>query len=108
MLWSASSGPAFKSGLFYRTRRGPPVEVPVNSLVGLQEFTDLARSGVTQSAEVWLGEDCQEMTLRSDNYDQSISVLHFANAAPRSSSVEEVGLQDTFERFTPPDRERFE
>jgi hypothetical protein len=108
MLWSASSGPAFKSGLFYRTRRGPPIEVPASSLVGLQEFTDRARLGVTQPAGVWLDEDCHEITLRSDNYDQSITVLHFANAAPRSSGAEEVGLQDTFERFTPPERDRFE
>jgi hypothetical protein len=108
MLWSASSGPAFKSGLFYRTRRGPPIEVPAGSLVGLQDFTDRARLGVAQPAGMWLGEDCQEMTVRSDNYDQSITVLHFANAAPRWSGAEEVGLQDTFERFTPPERDRFE
>ncbi len=106
MLWAASSGPAFKSGLIYRTRRRP-IEVPAGSLVGLQEFTDRARLGVAQPAGVWLGEDCHEITLRSDKYDQAITLLHFANTAPRPFD-EEVGLQDTFERFMPPDRERFE
>lgn len=108
ILWAASSRPALKSGLFYRTRRSPPIEVPAASLVGRKEYTAQARQGIAQPADVWLGEDCEEMTLHSDKFDQSITLLHFGSAPPRLFHAEETDLQDTFERFAPPDRERFE
>jgi IrrE N-terminal-like domain len=90
ILWAASSKGALQSGLFYRTRLSPPIEVPAASLVGRQEFTPRARSGVVQPAAVWLGEDCEEITLRSDKYDQSIALLHFANAEPRPFGTEYI------------------
>jgi hypothetical protein len=108
ILWAASSKAALKTGRFYRPRSSSPIEVPAASLVGRQEFTSRARQGAAHAAGVWFDEDCEEITLRSDKYDQSITLLHFANAAPRSDYGEEEGVEDTFQRFAPPERERFE
>jgi len=108
ILWAASSKAALKTGRFYRTRSSPPIEIPPASLVGRHEFTHRARQGAAHTAGIWFDEDCEEITLRSDKYDQSITLLHFANAAPRSDYGEEEGVEDTFQRFAPPERERFE
>ena len=107
VLWAKPSKPAYKSGLFIRTRKASPYEIPANSLVGRRNLADIGREGVDHPAGVWFDEPCTEITLHSDKYDQSLALLHFQKSAPRFSIYEEPE-QDTFDRFSPKPRDRFE
>ena len=107
VLWAKPSKPAYKSGLFIRTRNASPYEIPANSLVGRHDLADLGREGVDHPVGVWFDEPCTELTLHSDRYDQSLALLHFPKSAPRFSIHEEPEL-DTFDRFSPKPRDRFE
>lgn len=107
VLWAKPSKPAFKSGLFIRTRKAPPYEIPANSLITRRDLADIGREGVDHPIGVWFDEPCTEITLHSDKYDQSLALLHFAKSPPRFT-VDEEPEQDTFDRFSPKPRERFE
>ena len=106
-LYANSSKPAYKSGLFIRTRKAPPYEIPSNSLVGRRDLAYIGREGVDHPAGVWFDEPCTEIALHSDKYDQSIALLHFSKSAPRFSIYEEPE-QDAFDRFSPKPRDQFE
>lgn len=108
ILWSKASDRAFKSGLFFRTRGVPPVPVPAASMIALREFADLAREGVMHPPGVWFGEGCNEITLHSDKYDQSVTILHFGRDSRGASIDEEPPEADTFDRFSAKPRERLE
>ena len=107
VLWAKPSKPAFKSGFFIRTRKAPPYETPMNSLVGRRDLADIGREGVHHPAGVWFDEPCTEVTLHSDKYDQSLALLHFPRSANRFS-IQEEPEQETFDRFSPKPRGRFE
>jgi hypothetical protein len=75
-LWAKSSTPAFKSGRFIRTKN-TVFELPATSLARRQEFTEEAKVGVERAAGVWFPESAVEMCIRSDRYDQEMTLLHF-------------------------------
>ncbi len=106
VLWSKSSAPAFKSRLYMRTRNGPPIEVPEHSLIRRKDLSDIAREGVKHPPGVWFEEECTELTLHSDRYDQVISVLLFSTARPKTYSDAETEV-DTLDRFGRRARSRF-
>lgn len=105
VLWAKPSKAAFKTGLFIRTRGVPPVPVPQNSLIRRRDFADVAREGVIHPPGVWFDEDCTEITLHSDRYDQVLSVLLFGCAEERwfPNNPRET---DTYDRFSPRRRGR--
>jgi Zn-dependent peptidase ImmA (M78 family) len=107
VLWAKASDAAFKSGLFIRTRDVPPVEVPRNSLARRPDFADIAREGVDHPAGVWFSEDCKEITLHSDKYDQVISILHFGRRSVQRFELGEERERDTYDQFDPGSRGRF-
>ena len=107
VLWSKSSQPALRSGLFFRTRTGPTIEVPQASLIQRREFSDTARDGVQHPVGVWFNEGCTEITIHSDKFDQVITILHFGRASPRNFSHEEPVDLDSFDQFNPRERSRF-
>jgi hypothetical protein len=98
VLWSRSSEPALKTRLYMRTRSGPPIEVPEKSLMRRKDLADIAREGVRHPPHVWFDEDCTELTIHSDRYDQVLSVLLFGTAPPRPFFDAE-SEEDTFDRF---------
>ena len=98
VLWSRSSEPALKTRLYMRTRNGPPIGVPESSLMRRKDLADIAREGVQHPPGVWFDEDCTELTIHSDRYDQVISVLLFGSAPPRAPLDAEVE-DDTLDRF---------
>jgi hypothetical protein len=104
VLWAKSSNPAYKSGLFIRTRKASPYEIPANALICRP---DIGREGVDHPAGVWFDEPCTEIALHSDKYDQSLALLHFPKSAPRFS-IDEEPEEDTFDRFAAKPRDRFE
>jgi hypothetical protein len=109
VLWSGSSKPAVRTGLYYRTRGNvAPIEVPAASLIRRRKFADKAREGVDHPHGVWFNEECREITLRSDKYDQSITILHFVGPASGPLYMSAPGEEDTFDRFSGRPRERFE
>jgi hypothetical protein len=95
--WAWSSDSAFKSGVFIRTSRGP-VELPAGSAARQEQFTPEVRSGVDHAAGVWFNERVREHSFRSEKYDTVYSLLHLADAEPKSLS-EGKPLEDTYERF---------
>jgi hypothetical protein len=107
VLWAKASAPAFKSGLYIRTRAVAPVEVPQNSLVHRPDFADIAREGVDHPPGVWFSEDSREITVHADKYDQVISIIHFGAHSRQRFDLHEDEEPDTFEQFDRLSRGRF-
>lgn len=107
ILWARASGPAFKSGLFIRTKNVAPVEVPSASLLGRADFADVGREGVDHPPSVWFNEACTEITLHSDKYDQSLAILHFGRDTRTFGNLGEIDEPDAFDRLNPKPRDRF-
>jgi Zn-dependent peptidase ImmA (M78 family) len=97
-LWARSSEPAFKTGRFIRTS-GAPFELPSTSCVGRDDFSDEARQGMSHPANVWFAEPVEEISIRSDRFDQAFTILHLGREV-RGYSTPELGIEDTFDRFT--------
>jgi hypothetical protein len=82
VLWAKSSGPAFETGAYLATKRNT-VEVPAMSVaVRRAEFAD-PRLPNTLGPGAWLPEEVTEMTIFSDQYDMTLSVLLLGDARPR-------------------------
>lgn len=76
--WSKPSQPALKSGRFIRTKN-TMYELPSQATAVRGEFTEEVLNGIEQPAGVWFPEPVVEMCLRSDRYDQEITLLHMGN-----------------------------
>jgi hypothetical protein len=74
ILWSRSSDAALKTGAFFRTS-GAPVEIPAASLAATQNQLGDGRIGVLHGPGVWFGEEVREMTVFSEQYDFTVSLL---------------------------------
>lgn len=91
VLWARSSGPALRSGAFFRTS-GPPIPVPAASQ---------ARSGRTTAGSIehpagaWFKEEaCRETAVQSEQYDFTISLLLLSNQEPASRYQQRDGQDD--------------
>ena len=98
ILWARSSEPALKSGLYYKTRNVPPVEIPVPSLAAQRSLVSGPSAETEHDRGVWLNQPCKEFVLFSDQYDFTISLLHFGDAPARSEMREEPE-EDTYDRM---------
>lgn len=98
ILWARSSEAALKSGLYYRTRNRPPVEIPAASLAAQRGLVAGHAGDAEHDGGVWLNEPCREHVLFSDQYDFTISLLHFGDAAGRAEPDEEQE-EDAYERM---------
>jgi hypothetical protein len=49
-----------------------------------------------------------QLSIQSDKYDQVISILHFGGNSARSTHFDEPREEDTYDRFSPKVRDRFE
>jgi len=77
ILWARSSGAALRSGLYFKTRNRPPIEVPPLSLAAGNQ-PSIGSNGVRDlDARVWLEEPCTEQVIFSKQYDFTMSLLHF-------------------------------
>ena len=82
VLWSKSSLSALRTGRYFRTRgNAPPIPIPSSALTGRSDMADIGKEGTEHPAGVWFEEDCIEYTIRSDRYDQSITLLHLPKHA---------------------------
>lgn len=88
ILWARSSQRALKTGAFFRTS-GAPVPVPANSVAANRLAAESPRTGTDLPADIWFREPCNEMTIFSDQYDFTISLLQLSSVAEFSSSYDE-------------------
>lgn len=95
--WAKTSTPALKSGRFIRTRN-TMFELPAAATAVTHNYCDETANGIQQLADVWFPEPVLEMCIRSERYDQEMTLLHLARSAPVHQ--EEEVEEDTFDRFT--------
>ena len=96
MLWSRSSRRALRTGNFFRTAAGSPVQVPGSSLANRQRAAPMNGS-VLHEGGVWFDEPCEEIALLSDRYDFAISLLHLEKLVAEDRLVEETDEIDAYE-----------
>lgn len=94
--WAKTSSAALKSGRYIRTK-DVVYELPAQSAAARSDYSDEARQGIMQPANVWFPEPVLEMCVRSDRYDQEITLLHLESDGPRFQAEEEIG--DVVDRF---------
>ena len=95
-LWSRPSLPALRTNRFIKTK-DTLFTLPGQAAAARAEYTDEARAGIAHPAGVWFPEPVVEMCLRSDRYDQEITILHLEEVGPRWQG--EDTEEDTFDRF---------
>jgi hypothetical protein len=98
VLWSRSSDKALKTGAFFRTAGGPPVEIPATSLAATRDQLIDGRTGILHPPGVWFSEEVREMTIFSEQYDFTISLLLLEDR-DRYVQLEPDPQEDTFDRF---------
>lgn len=104
ILWARPSPNALKSGIYFRTSKGP-IEIPQSSHAATQDMLLDGRKGVSHAAGVWFREPVQEMTVFSEQYDFVISLLTLEDRD--SFNFDEEPVQDVHDAFTgSPKRER--
>lgn len=86
--WAKPSQAALRSGRYIRTK-DVVYELPAQSAAARTDYSDEARQGIAQPANVWFPEPVLEMCLRSDRYDQEIILLHFENDGPHYQAEDE-------------------
>jgi hypothetical protein len=97
ILWSRASETALRTGAFFRTSGGP-IEIPSTSLAATQDQLVDARAGLQHGPSVWFPEPSHEMTIFSEQYDFTITLLLLENQ-DRYVPIEQPE-EDTFDRFT--------
>jgi hypothetical protein len=98
ILWARSSKTALRSGLYFKTRDRPPIEISRHSLAA--QLKKLGTSSTVREfdANIWFHEPCTEHVILSDQYDFTISLLHFGEAEYRSEETEEP-IEDMADRM---------
>lgn len=88
ILWTRSSKPAFNSGIFFKTSGRPPIPIPEGSVAARPTAFSEAKTGVDRPPGTWFSEPCREMTVVSENYDFTLSLLQFPRIAPYRTIVD--------------------
>lgn len=99
VLWARSSKRAHKTGVYIKTVGLPPVPVPASALANRYHELDQGRGAETHDAGVWFPEECDELVLYSDQYDFTISLLHFGSA-PADFTANESSIKRDSSRYT--------
>ena len=98
ILWARSSESALKSGLYFKTRNRPPIEIPRLSLAANTGSLAGPKGTCELDADVWLRQPCTEHVVLSEQYDFTLSLLHFPDADHRLEALEEP-IEDTADRM---------
>lgn len=94
--WAKSSKAAFRSGRFLRTKN-EVCQLPALATAVTRSFSEEAKAGIPQESGTWFPEPVVEMCLRSDRYDQELTLLHFERQSVWQNDDEPI--EDTFDRF---------
>lgn len=95
--WAKASTPALKSGCYICTR-DTVFDLPQAATAVTGDYREETKNGVEQPAGVWFPEPVVEMCIRSERYDQEMTLLHLPRLAPVHE--EEEAEEDMFDRFT--------
>ncbi len=95
--WAKTSTPALKSGRFIRTRN-EVYELPSLATAVTQNYCEETTTGIQHPSGVWFPEAVLEMCIRSDRYDQEMTLLHLKRSGPVHQAEETD--EDMFDRFT--------
>jgi hypothetical protein len=99
ILWARSSPSALRSGAYFKTAGRPPIPIPAASLAAQPELMEKSRGEMTHAEDVWFAQPCEEISLNSDRYDFTISLLHL-EAFIRSSRFEDIEDEvDVYDRM---------
>lgn len=98
ILWARSSKPAFRSGLYFKTRDRDPIEVPRNALAASMTALEGSTGTRDLADDAWFKLPCTEHAILSEQYDFTLSLLHFGDAEYDSADLEEP-LEDTADRI---------
>jgi hypothetical protein len=99
ILWARSSKPAFRSGLYFNTRDRPPIEIPSKALAADTKALT-GSTGVRElDDDAWFTQPCTEHVSLSDQYDFTLSLLHFQDAEYSQSEEFEEPVEDTGDRM---------
>jgi hypothetical protein len=74
------------------------VEIPVASLAATHDQLIDGRTGVLHGPGVWFGEEVREMTIFSEQYDFTITLLLLEDR-DRYAQLEPDSDEDTYDRF---------
>jgi Zn-dependent peptidase ImmA (M78 family) len=97
-VWSKSSDAAFKSGRFIRTAK-QTFMLTNASLANLSEFDSSGRATGAHPPGVWFPEETEELSVRSNKYDLTLTLLHLPKEYRYQPSAAPE-LMDTFEEFS--------
>lgn len=89
ILWARSSKAALKSGLYFKIRNRSPIEISRHSLAAQVKTLGTSSAVREFGANIWFPEPCTEHVILSDQYDFTISLLHFEEAEYHSDEMEE-------------------
>lgn len=89
ILWARSSKRARRSGIYFKTRNRPPIEIPGKSLAANPGSLVNSTAVCDLDNDAWLRQPCTEHALLSEQYDFTLSLLHFPDADYRSEPLEE-------------------
>lgn len=88
ILWARSSGPALRTGAYFKRPGRPPIAIPS---VSIAASPGILNGGFAElDGGVWFGEPCEEIALASDHFDYTISPLHLEDAKWRNQLDEEA------------------
>jgi len=83
VLWARSSKRALRTKIYFKTSNRPPIPIPPLSLAALRMRIDGSRASELHEKNVWFPEACEEHVLFADQYDFTMSLLHFDDASPQ-------------------------
>lgn len=95
--WAKASDPAFKTRNYIKTRN-TLYELPKKAIAVTQDYRQETVDGIKQPTGVWFNEPVVEMCIRSERYDQELTLLHLPPNEPTFHADEVV--KDSFDRFT--------
>ncbi len=87
-----------KSGLYFKTRYQPPIEIPKKSLAARKVRSGEVFGTCEFGSDVWLRQSCTEHVILSDQYDFTLSLLHFVGAE-YSDELQEEPIEDMADRI---------
>jgi hypothetical protein len=98
ILWARSSTSALKTGLYIKTRDRSPIEIPAKALAADTKAL-IGSTGVRELADdAWFRQPCAEHVMLSEQYDFTLSLLHFDDAEYRTEELEDP-VEDTADRM---------
>jgi hypothetical protein len=98
ILWARSSQHALKSGLYFKTRDRPPIEIPARALAADTKALTGSSGARELADDAWFAQPCTEHVVLSGQYDFTLSLLHFPEAEYRGEDLEEP-VEDTADRI---------